>query len=116
MKKRYCFVFTLLCFSWCAFSQMNTSIRENYQEHFKYSDEEAVFLHLNKTSYLVGEEIWFKGYTFSQRDGKSSPKSSNLYVGLYDINGKQVSKKLVHIENGFATGNFELDVRNQRAY
>ncbi|AXG68261.1 hypothetical protein KORDIASMS9_00454 [Kordia sp. SMS9] len=109
MKKKYCLLFTLLCFSWTVFSQTYLSIRENYQKHFKHSEQEAVYIHLNKTSYLVGEEIWFKGYIFSQRDEKSSQKSTNLYVGLYDANGIQISKKLVHIQNGVAAGNLELD-------
>ncbi|MEM6718524.1 MAG: hypothetical protein AAF611_04325 [Bacteroidota bacterium] len=108
MRKNY-LLCMLLCLSWCALSQTNASIRENYLDHFKYSEEEAVFIHLNKTSYLVGEEIWLKGYVYSKRDEKASRTSSNLYVGLYDADGTQVSKKLLRIQNGMAQGNIELD-------
>ncbi|MEM6684555.1 MAG: hypothetical protein AAF617_02075, partial [Bacteroidota bacterium] len=110
MKKNYCFLWIAACLSWCALSQTNTSnfISERYQEHFQSSDEESVFLHLNKTSYLAGEEIWFKAYIFSQKAEKSSQSSTNLYVGLYDANGDQLTKQLICIRNGQANGNIEL--------
>lgn len=109
MKKKYHCLYILLCISIYAFSQTSASISEQYREHFKYSENEAVFIHLNKTSYLVGEEIWFKGYVFDKRLEKSSNTSTNLYVGLYDADGNQISKKLVLIRRGLTHGNLELD-------
>jgi len=112
MKKNYCFVCILMCISsWYAFSQTNTLdfISERYKKHFKYSEEESVFVHLNKTSYLVGEEIWFKAYVLSRRNEKLSQSSTNLYIILYNTNGNQISRNLARIQNGLAHGNIELD-------
>ncbi|MGH1383731.1 hypothetical protein [Kordia sp.] len=109
MKKKYYCLYILLCISLYTLSQTNASISKQYKEHFKLSKNEAIFIHLNKTSYLVGEEIWFKGYIFDKRNERNSNTSTNLYIGLYDTDGKQVSKKLFLIDKGLAYGNLELD-------
>ncbi|WP_298510719.1 Plug domain-containing protein [uncultured Kordia sp.] len=109
MKKNYYCFYLLLCISCYAFAQTNVTIRKQYQEYFKASHEETIHIHLNKTSFLVGEEIWFKGYVFDKKDEGISKASTNLYVGLYDEDGKQITKKLIHIRNGLANGNLELD-------
>ncbi|MFK7750466.1 MAG: hypothetical protein AB8B65_18895 [Kordia sp.] len=108
MKKKYYCFYLLLCISLYALAQTTTSIKDSYKNYFKFSGNEAIFIHLNKTSYLVGEEIWFKGYVFDKRNEKKSVTSTNLYVGLYDVNGKQISKKLFLIRNGLTHGNLEL--------
>ncbi|PTX58528.1 hypothetical protein C8N46_11318 [Kordia periserrulae] len=108
MKKIYYFVCILLCFGWNAFSQ-TTTVSERYQTHFKLSDQASVYLHLNKTSYLVGEEVWFKAYTFSRKDEKIAIYPTNLYVAIYDASGTEISKKLIRLQQGLGYGNFELD-------
>jgi len=107
-KNHYCF-YLLLCISCCVFSQNNAAISEQYQKYFKASHEEVIHIHLNKTSYLVGEEIWFKSYIFNKKDEEISKASTNLYVGLYDKQGEQIIQKLIRIRNGLAHGNLELD-------
>ncbi|WP_420575021.1 hypothetical protein [Kordia sp.] len=99
----------LLVMSWNMFSQTDVSIGERYQEYFKVSDDETIFIHLNKTTYLAGEEIWFKSYILNKRNEEISRASTNLYIGLYNHDGKQVSKKLFRIRNGLTNGNLELD-------
>ncbi|EDP98225.1 hypothetical protein KAOT1_13447 [Kordia algicida OT-1] len=108
LKKSRYLIIMLLAMTWNMLSQTN-SIGERYREYYKTSDDEAVFVHLNKTSFLVGEELWFKSYIFNKRNEEISKASTNLYVGLYDENSKQVSKKLFRIRNGFTNGNLELD-------
>ncbi|WP_420575020.1 hypothetical protein [Kordia sp.] len=108
MKKDYLYCYILLLFSITAFSQ-TINISERYQEHFKASEDEAIFVHLNKTSYLAGEEIWFKSYIFNKRNEEISEVSTNLYIGLYDEDGKQLSKKLFRIRRGLTNGNLALD-------
>ncbi|MBC8756800.1 hypothetical protein H2O64_19155 [Kordia sp. YSTF-M3] len=109
MKKHYHLFCVFSLISLHVFAQTASSISERYQAHFKYSEEEAVFVHLNKTTYLVGEEIWFKGYIFNKRNEEISAISTNLHVGLYDENGKQVTKELFRIRNGCTNGNLKLD-------
>ena len=108
MKKHYHLFCAFLLLSFVSFAQTKTTISERYQAHFKTSEEEAVFVHLNKTTYLAGEEIWFKSYIFNKRNEEISRISTNLYVGLYNAEGIQVSKKLFRIRNGSANGNLAL--------
>lgn len=108
MKKYYHCFCTLLLFSVTTLAQ-TTNISDRYQEYFQASEDEAIFLHLNKTSYLAGEEIWFKSYIFNKRNEEISEVSTNLYVGLYDEDGKQVSKKLFRLRSGLTNGNLALD-------
>ncbi|MCH2196180.1 hypothetical protein [Kordia sp.] len=109
MKKNYYCFYLLASIACYAFSQQNATIHKQYQKHFRTSYEETIHIHLNKTSYLVGEEIWFKGYIFNKKDEEISKTSTNLYVGLYDNDGTQITKKLIRIHEGLAYGNLELD-------
>ncbi|KAB8154326.1 hypothetical protein EZY14_007775 [Kordia sp. TARA_039_SRF] len=108
MKKTYYLVCVLLCCALNVFAQTAT-VSERYQTHFKLSDEASVFLHINKTSYLVGEEIWFKAYAFSRKAEKTATNATNLYVALYDASGAEISKKLIQLQQGLGHGNFILD-------
>lgn len=109
MKKHYHLFCVFSLISLYVFAQTASSISERYQTHFKSSEEETVFIHLNKTTYLAGEEIWFKGYIFNKRNEETSVVSTNLYVGLYDEDGKQVTKELFRIRNGNTNGNLKLE-------
>ncbi len=89
----------------------NTSINElalNYGHYFELP-RESVFLHLNKSTYIVGENIWFKGFIYNRREGRPFRETSNLYVGLYDGEGKQLKKNLYYSNDGYSQGNIELD-------
>lgn len=109
MKKHYQLFCVVSLIALQLFAQTESSISERYQTHFKTSQEEAVFIHLNKTTYLIGEEIWFKGYIFHKRNEEISTFSTNLYVGLYDENGEQIHQELFRIQNGYTNGNIQLN-------
>ena len=109
MKKQYQLFCVLSLIALQLFAQTESSIAERYQTHFKTSQEETVFIHLNKTTYLIGEEIWFKGYIFHKRNEEISTISTNLHVGLYDENGEQIHKELFRIRNGCTNGSLQLD-------
>lgn len=83
-------------------------IEEHYLEYFKLP-REALFLHTNKTTYLTNEDIWFKAYAYDRKNALSSKSTTNIYFGLYDSEGKQISKKLYLSKSGAAEGNFEID-------
>ncbi len=108
MKKQYQLFFVFSLISLYAFAQTENFVSERYQAHFKSSQEETVFIHLNKTTYLVGEEIWFKAYIFNKRNEEISGISTNLHVGLYDENGKQIHNELFRIRYGCANGSLQL--------
>lgn len=77
-----------------------------------YADEipeEKVFLHLDKTLYAAGDNIWFSVYLTAGSPDIPSPLSKVVYVDLLDDEGNLVQQKTVKIEEGHAFGDFRLD-------
>lgn len=71
--------------------------------------KENIHLHLNKTTFLDGERLWFKAYIQDQERKLPYTSTSNLHVGIYDANGNEVKRKLLYVENGMAQGDFAID-------
>ena len=90
-------------------SQINLkdSLEKNYLEYFELPRED-VFLHLNKTTYLKGEEIWFTGYVQDRFSGLPSFNSTTLYVFLYNANNQLMDKKVLYVKDGITKGQFRL--------
>ncbi len=70
---------------------------------------ENIHLHLNKTTFLEGERLWFKAYVREQKSQLPSLSTSNLHVALYDLEGKPIKRKLVYIQNGMGEGYIPID-------
>ena len=70
---------------------------------------ENIHLHMNKTTFLEGERLWFKAYVREQKTGLPSMSTINLHVGLFDEEGEQVKRKLIFIQNGLGQGSFAID-------
>lgn len=70
---------------------------------------ENIHLHLNKTTFLQGEHLWFKAYIRDQRSKLPSTATTNLHVAIYDAAGNLVKRKLLYVENGMAHGDFAID-------
>ncbi len=65
---------------------------------------EKIYIHLDRPSYFVGEDVWFKAYL------KNSPiPNCNLYIELVNASGEIVDKKINWAQNGLAYGDFHLD-------
>ena len=79
-----------------------------YSKYFELP-RESIFLHLNKTTYITGEDIYFKAYVYNRQTGKPFSETTNLIVGIYDSLGNQVIKKQFISANGFGNGHFDLD-------
>lgn len=83
-------------------------IKPAFKEYFG-QPRVSVFLHMNKSAYIKGEHIWFKGYLYNRLKGAPLKETVNLYVGLYDSNGNQLAKHLFICEEGYAEGQIEID-------
>ena len=75
---------------------------------------ENIHLHLNKTTFLQGEHLWFKAYIRDQRSKLPSTATTNLHVAIYDAAGNLVKRKLLYVENGMAHGDFAIDAALDR--
>ncbi|QCW98752.1 hypothetical protein FGM00_00940 [Aggregatimonas sangjinii] len=107
MKK---FIFAiLLALLQSGFSQNNEveELESTYSRYFELP-REKVYLHLNKTSYLNGEHIWFTAYLYDAKTGLPFNKTTNLYCGLYNSEGKQLTKGVFYVNEGIAIGSFEV--------
>lgn len=104
MKARY-LLFLLPTF---LFAQEKNSIAEQYKKYFELP-RESVFIHTNKTTYLVGEQIWLKTYIFDRKNGLSSKASSNIHVDLFNQKGDALIKSLVLNNKGVGLGQIALD-------
>ncbi len=70
---------------------------------------EKAYLHLDNTSYYVGDTIWFKAYVTLAEKSTLSPISKPLYVELLDQSGYVAQRHIVKLNNGEGCGQFILD-------
>ncbi|AXG68260.1 hypothetical protein KORDIASMS9_00453 [Kordia sp. SMS9] len=108
MKKNYLFLLLFIIGSSVSSYAQQKKVEDEYAAYFTLP-REALYVHLNKTTYLQGEEIWLKGYAYDQKNQLTSKATTNIHVGVYNANGKQVQKALFRAENGVAKGNILID-------
>lgn len=106
MKKNYIKI-ALLLFSTTLIAQ-ESKITNHYINYFQ-NTREVPFLHLNKTSFLKGEEIWLKAYIQEQNSQKLHPTTTNLYVSIFEKSGKLKDQHLIHVKKGVGSGNIFID-------
>ncbi|MDT8415172.1 MAG: hypothetical protein RQ735_07320 [Flavobacteriaceae bacterium] len=82
---------------------------EKIYTNFYKQPREKVVVHLNKTVFLPGESIWFQAHLLDPRFDHASLLSSNVYAGLYDLEGKLVSGDVFFTDNGIANGQLAID-------
>jgi uncharacterized protein YfaS (alpha-2-macroglobulin family) len=76
-----------------------------YQEDFPV---EKAYLHLDKFTYTLGEDLWFSAYLVAGGTQVPSPLSKTLYVDLFDGDGLLVAQKIVQLKQGRGAGDFKF--------
>ncbi len=71
--------------------------------------QEKVFIHMDNTSYQLGDTIWFSAYTRRTDTDKPSDVSGVLYVELYGQEGYMIERKLIQMKEGHGSGFFALN-------
>uniref|UniRef100_UPI004047A59A hypothetical protein n=1 Tax=Polaribacter sp. TaxID=1920175 RepID=UPI004047A59A len=105
--KKY-FIFFLLSTT-LGVSKLNGQAIENkYTEYFKQT-REIPYLHLNKTNFIEGEEVWFQAYVLNQKTSKLHQHTTNLYCHIYNENSEYKQSKLLYVKNGIASNSFKID-------
>ena len=104
------FSLSLLIFSVPALAQ--EALPTQIQTYFKSSQEEfpveKAYLHLDKFTYTLGDDLWFSAYLVAGGAQLPSPMSKTLYVDLFDGDGLKVTQKIIALENGRGTGDFKI--------
>ena len=106
MKRKISILAFLLTYTFC-FSQEKSAVNA-YVDYFNLP-RETLFLHTNKTTFLPGEEIWFKAYAYDRKSQLTSKATTNIRLGIFDKDGKQVDQKLFLAKDGFANGSIKID-------
>lgn len=69
---------------------------------------EKIYLHLDKSYYAAGEDIWFKAYLMNGMTNASTAPSEIVYVDLIGPNGQRIAKRTLKTSNGSVAGDFKL--------
>ena len=104
------FSLSLLIFSVPALAQ--EGLPTQIQNYFKSSQDEfpveKAYLHLDKFTYTLGDDLWFSAYLVAGGAQLPSPMSKTLYVDLFDGDGLKVAHKIIALENGRGMGDFKI--------
>lgn len=78
---------------------------------------EDTYLHIDRNSYIAGENVWFKVYVFDRKNLKPSTLSKIAYVELLNYDNRPVIRKRIYLGNGSGPGQIELpDTLSPGAY
>jgi TonB-dependent SusC/RagA subfamily outer membrane receptor len=104
------FSLSFLLFSISALAQ--EGLPTQIQAYLKSSQDEfpveKAYLHLDKFTYTLGEDLWFSAYVVAGGAQLPSPMSKTLYVDLFDGDGLKLAQKVVSLENGRGMGDFKI--------
>ncbi|MFO7743817.1 MAG: hypothetical protein R6V36_00365 [Psychroflexus sp.] len=107
MYKTLFFSISILFFL-SANAQINQyNLREKIKEYNEIPREVA-YLHLNKSTYLKGEQIAFTAYVLNKQNLEAST-ATNLYVLIKDDQNKVIKEKLVFVEDGTSSNTIRVD-------
>lgn len=106
---RYLASLLLLAWAYSAHAQLNskTEIELRLKDYFS-STRENIHLHLNKSSYLSGEDIYFKGYVIDKQARLPFGPTANVYVQLLSADGQVLDNRLYYAENSILEGKLPL--------
>ena len=89
---------------------------ENKYYNFHELSREDVYLHINKTTFLKGEDIWFTGYVQDRKTDLPSLKSTTLYVFLYDMKTTWQTVKFYMFQKVLQKGNLTYPTNLYRVH
>lgn len=110
MNKNTCLlllVTTFLCFPLKAQDKMDAMVNR-LKAFGTRIPQEQVFLHVDNSSYYLGDTIFYKAYVHRSDNGKPTDLSGILYCELLDNDGYLVERQIIPLEHGEGHGDFAL--------
>ena len=92
-----CCILTFLCFVFL-----------NAQGKKDISNIEKVYLHTDRSTYFLGEDLWYKTYNVRASNNLLFDNSNILYVELISPDSKIVARNKTNLEMGLGHGDFQL--------
>lgn len=74
---------------------------------------EHIYLHIDKSYYTAGEDIWFKAYVRDAKNHGPSNTSEVLYVELMDPEHTILHQRTMKVNTGSVAGDFKLSPKLQ---
>ncbi|MET2986461.1 TonB-dependent receptor plug domain-containing protein [Aureibaculum conchae] len=97
----------LLFFSYvilCSYSQTKTI----------NTTKEKIYLHIDKSEYYAGEDVWFKAYLVNGNTHSSEALSKVVYVELIAPNDSILARKTIKIVDSGGYGDFKLSTKLEK--
>ena len=109
-RKHFLLLFLLIQISLSGFAQSLTSdqLAAKIDKWHIEMPREKVYLHLDKSIYVAGEDLWLKAYVVEGREHKPSYISSVVYVELINENDELIEQLVLNATNGGAPGDIKL--------
>lgn len=80
--------------------------QKSHSENETLNSNESVFVHVNATSFVSGEKLFYKLYLLNAADNKASLLSKIAYVELIGAAKKIIFDHKLFLEKGFGQGDF----------
>ncbi|MGM8363792.1 Plug domain-containing protein [Flavobacterium sp. ARAG 55.4] len=96
-KKTLCFLLFLL-----------SIVSFNAQDKKTIPDIEKIYLHTDRSTYFVGEDLWYKAYNVRASNNLLFDNSNILYVELISDDSKMIARNKTNLEMGLGHGDFQL--------
>lgn len=105
-------IFCFLLQPFIGFTQMAAfdSINASFDRYRRSHVQEKIFAHIDRTSYLAGEILWFKIYNVDASYHRPLELSSVAYVELLDAQSKAVVQAKIALNKGKGNGSLYLPV------
>jgi hypothetical protein len=85
-----------------------TSVFLNAQVQKTIPDIEKIYLHTDRSSYFMGDDLWYKAYNVSAYNNLLFDNSNVLYVELISSDSKIIARNKTNLEMGLGSGDFQL--------
>ncbi|WP_406685268.1 hypothetical protein N1F78_05960 [Seonamhaeicola sp. MEBiC1930] len=73
---------------------------------------EKTYVHTDRTTYVIGESLWYKTYTVSAHNNLLFDNSKILYVELVSSDSKIIARNNTKLVAGLGNGDFKLSKEN----
>ena len=96
------------CHILCFLSVVLTSVFLNAQVQKTIPDIEKIYLHTDRSSYFMGDDLWYKAYNVRAYNNLLFDNSNILYVELISPDSKIIARNKTNLEMGLGHGDFQL--------